>query len=28
VSGDTLRAEPLAGHGLVFATETMEEITA
>ncbi|MGH3410253.1 MAG: mandelate racemase/muconate lactonizing enzyme family protein [Streptosporangiaceae bacterium] len=28
VSGDTLRADPPAGHGLVFATGTMEEITA
>jgi len=28
VTGDTLRAEPQAGHGLVFATDTMEEITA
>jgi L-alanine-DL-glutamate epimerase-like enolase superfamily enzyme len=27
VDGDTLRAEPAAGHGLVFATEAMEEIT-
>jgi L-alanine-DL-glutamate epimerase-like enolase superfamily enzyme len=28
VAGDSLRAEPRAGHGLVFATATMEEITA
>jgi L-alanine-DL-glutamate epimerase-like enolase superfamily enzyme len=26
VSGDTLRAEPGPGHGLVFATDTMQEI--
>ena len=26
VHGDTLRADPPAGHGLVFATDTMEEI--
>ncbi len=28
VSGDTLRADPPAGHGLVFATDAMEELTA
>ena len=27
VTGDTLRAEPAAGHGLVFATATMTEVT-
>jgi L-alanine-DL-glutamate epimerase-like enolase superfamily enzyme len=28
VSGDSLRAEPAPGHGLVFATDTMQEITS
>jgi len=28
VTGDTLRAEPAAGHGLVFATDAMTELTA
>jgi L-alanine-DL-glutamate epimerase-like enolase superfamily enzyme len=27
VTGDTLRAAPAAGHGLVFATDTMDELT-
>jgi len=26
VTGDSLRAEPGAGHGLVFATEAMDEV--
>jgi L-alanine-DL-glutamate epimerase-like enolase superfamily enzyme len=28
VSGDSLSAEPAPGHGLVFATDTMQEITS